>query len=80
MLRKFATVPCEACGEPFKKTRPNRKYCEDCEIICGNTAWRNLPGLERGYDRLVAKLNAQVKVYRAEEYSQKFLRGLIPNR
>jgi len=78
MLRKFPIVACELCGEPFRKTRPNRKYCEECQIIEGNTGVCNLPGLERAHDRLVAKLNAQVKVYRAGEYSQGFLRGLIP--
>lgn len=76
--REVPIVACEACGEPFRKTTRNRIYCDDCGMIYGDSVKRNLPYLDRGYQKLKAKLDAQVKIYRAGEYSQEFLKSLIP--
>jgi hypothetical protein len=87
-------MKCQECGaeigEPTERRNAfrsncvprNKKYCEDCAATRahGDAARRFWPGIEAAERRIIAELDRQVKVYRAEEYSQEFLKSLIPHR
>jgi predicted nucleic acid-binding Zn-ribbon protein len=70
---------CEECGKEFEKTSPNRIYCDGCSAIHGNMASRYFPGINAVERRIRAALESRVKVWRNSDYSQDFLRTLVPS-
>ncbi len=73
---------CLACGFDFEAHRPD-KLC--CSPVCSQLHSREKAlekdlnsALDRYCIKVKQELDAQVKIYDQSQYSQEFLRGLIP--
>ena len=66
---------CRICGESFGKNSPSQKYCEFCTPSYGKAIKFDALKLKELQEQAKTAFS---KVYTAEEYSQEFLRRLIP--
>ena len=79
-IRILGFTQCQTCGQTFRKDSPNQKYCQPCraempDYLAGKMMKYILKAEPRL--KLAADKSGNAKVYRAGEYSQEFLMGLI---
>ena len=73
---RMRTLICRTCGEPFYTRNSNQKNCDDHLVDPGRRIYfdeAKIQELKRAAD-----LSGNPKIYTSKEYSQEFLRGLIP--
>jgi len=81
MRRMFGQGLCKTCKKPFGKKAPNQTHCNE------HSFWRKYEGGSilgklyaiEGDLKQAADASGNPRIWRAGEYSQEFLRELIPS-